>query len=124
MAARGIPIIHLLHIRGLALRHGLAWDPIPLPAPGTTQLRSGDPSRGWRVWSLTGGYVTILLLLAFSQIRARRVLQKWGAAAHRGVRLRSARRSRGTPCGTCRHEGRSAASARQGRTTKAMPKHR
>jgi hypothetical protein len=26
--------------------------------------------------------------------------------------------------GTCRDEGRSAASARQGRTTKAMPKHR
>ncbi len=34
------------------------------------------------------------------------------------------RRSRGIAGGTCRHEGRSAASARQGRTTKAMPKHR
>jgi hypothetical protein len=72
MTARGIPVIHLLHIRGLALRHGLAWDPIPLPAPGTTHLRTGDPSRGWRVWALSGGYVTVLLLLAFSQIRANR----------------------------------------------------
>ena len=72
MTARGIPVIHLLHIRGLALRHGLAWDPIPLPAPGTTHLRTGDPSRGWRFWALSGGYVTVLLLLAFSQIRANR----------------------------------------------------
>ena len=72
MAAGGIPVIHLLHIRGLALRHGLAWDPVPVPAPGTTLLRSGDPSRGWRVWALTGGYVTVLLLLAISQIRATR----------------------------------------------------
>ena len=36
MAAQGTPVIHLLHVRGLALRYGLPWDPIPLPAPGTT----------------------------------------------------------------------------------------
>jgi poly-gamma-glutamate system protein len=34
MAARGIPIIHLLFIRGLAVEYGLPWDPIPLPSPG------------------------------------------------------------------------------------------
>jgi poly-gamma-glutamate system protein len=72
MAARGIPVIHLLHIRGLALRHGLAWDPIPLPDPGSTDLRSAEPSKGWKVWALTGGYLTVLLLLAISQIRANR----------------------------------------------------
>ena len=35
MAARGIPVIHLLNIRALALRYGIAWDPSPLPPPET-----------------------------------------------------------------------------------------
>lgn len=34
MAARGVPVIHLLHIKGLVDRCGLPWDPSPLPAPG------------------------------------------------------------------------------------------
>ena len=34
MAARYIPVIHLLNIRGLISRYGLPWDPIPLPQPG------------------------------------------------------------------------------------------
>ena len=34
MAASGIPVIHLLNIRGLARRYGLPWDPQPLPRPG------------------------------------------------------------------------------------------
>lgn len=34
MAHRGIPVIHLLFVRGLAERYLLPWDPIPLPEPG------------------------------------------------------------------------------------------
>lgn len=34
MASRGVPVIHLLFIRGLAERCGLPWDPVPLPEPG------------------------------------------------------------------------------------------
>jgi poly-gamma-glutamate system protein len=34
MAARGVPVIHMLHIRGLARSNGLPWDPVPLPQPG------------------------------------------------------------------------------------------
>jgi len=34
MAARHIPVIHLLNIRGLISRYGLPWDPLPLPQPG------------------------------------------------------------------------------------------
>ena len=34
MAALDIPVIHLLYIRGLVRRYGLAWDPVPLPQPG------------------------------------------------------------------------------------------
>jgi len=34
MAARGIPVIHLLYIKGLCERYRLPWDPETLPAPG------------------------------------------------------------------------------------------
>jgi poly-gamma-glutamate system protein len=34
MAARKIPVIHLLYIKGLCERYGLPWDPVPLPRPG------------------------------------------------------------------------------------------
>jgi poly-gamma-glutamate system protein len=33
MAAQGIPCIHLLFVKGLAIEYGLPWDPTPLPAP-------------------------------------------------------------------------------------------
>ncbi len=38
MAARGIPVIHLLYVRGLSQRYGLLWDPSPLPGPGEGAL--------------------------------------------------------------------------------------
>ena len=34
MAARGVPVIHLLYIKGLCDRYRLPWDPRPLPEPG------------------------------------------------------------------------------------------
>ncbi len=34
MASAGIPLIHLLNMRGLTTRYGLPWDPSPLPRPG------------------------------------------------------------------------------------------
>jgi poly-gamma-glutamate system protein len=34
MAARRIPVIHLLYVKGLCDRYGLPWDPAPLPEPG------------------------------------------------------------------------------------------
>ncbi len=34
MADRGVPVIHLLNVRGICDRFGLPWDPVPLPAPG------------------------------------------------------------------------------------------
>ena len=34
MAARHVPCIHLLYIRGLAIKYGLPLDPVPLPKPG------------------------------------------------------------------------------------------
>lgn len=64
MAARGTPVIHLLHIRGLATRYGLPWDPIPLPEPGTTLLRDGAAARDWAFWLITAVYLAALGLIA------------------------------------------------------------
>jgi poly-gamma-glutamate system protein len=63
MAARTVPVIHLLYVRGLALRHGLPWDPIPLPEPGATRLTVGDGDRGWRFWLIVGAYFAALTLI-------------------------------------------------------------
>jgi len=34
MAAQHVPCIHLLFTKGLAIKYGLPWDPVPLPEPG------------------------------------------------------------------------------------------
>jgi poly-gamma-glutamate system protein len=31
MANRHIPLVHVLHIKGLAVKYGIPWDPVPLP---------------------------------------------------------------------------------------------
>jgi len=66
MAAAGVPVIHLLHIQGLTLRYGLAWDPIPLPSPGSTVLEDGHGGKGVRFWALTVLYFGLLSFLALS----------------------------------------------------------
>jgi poly-gamma-glutamate system protein len=63
MAARGVPVIHLLHIRGLAMRYGLPWDPIPLPAPGSIPIRDETRGKGWVFWLLTAIYLGALALV-------------------------------------------------------------
>jgi len=40
-AARGIPVIHLLHVRGLALENRLPFDPVPLPRVGEGDVFGG-----------------------------------------------------------------------------------
>ncbi len=44
MAAKGVPIIHLLYVKGLADRYGLPWDPVPLPAAGPSASREAGVS--------------------------------------------------------------------------------
>ena len=66
MAARGIPVIHLLHIRGLALRYGLPWDPVPLPEPGTARLHDEARARGVGFWLITAAYFVALGVIAGS----------------------------------------------------------
>jgi poly-gamma-glutamate system protein len=63
MSARGVPVIHLLHIRGLVTRFGLPWDPIPLPEPAVIHP-AGKGKPDWRFWLLTGAYFALLAGLA------------------------------------------------------------
>lgn len=53
-AARGLPIIHLLNIRDLALKNGLAIDPNPLP-------ETGESAVYYRV-KYNKKYITLLIL--------------------------------------------------------------
>ena len=38
MAKRHIPVVHLLHIKGLLLKYGFPWDPTPLPKVSTESI--------------------------------------------------------------------------------------
>lgn len=69
MAGRGVPVIHLLNIRGLAERYGLPWDPKPLPAPGGAgvYLRARRESRLFAV--ISGLYLAAMTGLLLLQRR-------------------------------------------------------
>jgi len=69
MVERGVPVIHLLHVRGLALRYGVHWDPVPLPEPGSTLLREGEPELDGLFWLLTVAYLATLALLGVTARR-------------------------------------------------------
>ncbi len=57
MAAAGVPVIHLLNVRGLCERYGLPWDPRPLPGPGRGGLESLKPGTGRYVVALSAGFL-------------------------------------------------------------------
>jgi len=70
MAAEGVPVIHLLSIKTLALRYGLPWDPIPLPQPGQGQLyREADAVRGRWVYALAALVYAAVLVVVFLVFR-------------------------------------------------------
>jgi poly-gamma-glutamate system protein len=70
MAGRGIPIIHLLYIRGLAKTYGLAWDPSPLPRPGTSALFKHRTGNSPALLAM-GAVYFLLFVLALA-------MMKWG----------------------------------------------
>jgi poly-gamma-glutamate system protein len=71
LAAAGVPVIHLLHIRGLVLRYGLAWDPVPLPHAGTTRLRAAGRRGGTTVWLVLAGWLAGVALVALVPVSPR-----------------------------------------------------
>lgn len=64
MAAAGVPVIHLLDMKGLAGRHGLPWDPMPLPEPGTTRLVRGDAAHPPHLAAIAGAWLAAMVILA------------------------------------------------------------
>lgn len=70
MAARKVPVVHLLNVRGLCRRYGLPWDPRPLPAPGTAGLtRRAAARRGVPTW-LSAAYVLFVVAFLVSRRRS------------------------------------------------------
>jgi poly-gamma-glutamate system protein len=67
MAAAHVPVIHLLHVRGLVLRFGLSWDPIPLPRAGTTRLREEGRAGSVAFWLIAAGWLAGLGVAAFAR---------------------------------------------------------
>jgi len=63
MASLGIPVIHLLYIKGLVLKYGLPWDPIPLPEPGQSKLLPSHSNNNLMFWFISILYFIVLVLL-------------------------------------------------------------
>jgi poly-gamma-glutamate system protein len=71
MAAAGVPVIHLLNIKGLCERYGLPWDPRPLPAPGHGGISRAAEAGSRPAAVLTAVYVAAMFLgLAVPRRRA------------------------------------------------------
>lgn len=65
MAARGVPVIHILNLRGLAAEHALAWDPVPFPPPGEGRVYRSYNRKAYatRLTALSAAYLSVLALL-------------------------------------------------------------
>jgi len=71
MAARGVPVIHLLHIRGLSLRYGLPWDPVPLKSPGEVRLYDIQEQEQAAFWLVAVAFFLILIVLTAFYLAAK-----------------------------------------------------
>jgi poly-gamma-glutamate system protein len=67
MLSLGKPVIHLLHVRGLSLRYGLPWDPIPLPDAGSTHFADNHAGKGIWFWLITCLYFLSLSYIGFGR---------------------------------------------------------
>jgi len=72
MAARGIPVLHLLFIKGLVDGNGLPWDPSPLPRPGSGSIYDKPMEDQPLFIVLAGIYLSVMVLLAWWYTRAKR----------------------------------------------------
>lgn len=68
-AARGVPVINLLNVRGLCAQNGLPYDPAPLPPPGegAVYFRATYPQ-----WALLTALALAAALLAAGRWRGHR----------------------------------------------------
>ncbi len=72
MARDGVPVIHLLNIKQLAQEYGLAWDPSPLPPPGSLRVPEQEGRGRTCVVVLAIGYLVVVAgWLAWLRLRQR-----------------------------------------------------
>jgi poly-gamma-glutamate system protein len=64
MAREGIPIVHLLNIKGLVVRYGLPWDPTPLPAVGEGEIYHDAGRVGGWLLAIVAAYLAAILVVA------------------------------------------------------------
>ena len=69
MAARRVPVIHLLYIKGLCDRYRLPWDPRPLPRPGKSPLFELKGVSGGSLLAVAGIYLGLALAVGFMGLR-------------------------------------------------------
>ena len=67
MAARKIPVIHLLYIKGLVRKYGLIWDPVPLPKPGEGKIYQLAREKQAAFLFLAALYFLLVILVLFFQ---------------------------------------------------------
>jgi poly-gamma-glutamate system protein len=58
----GVPVIHLLNIRDLALKSGITIDPIPLPAIGSEDVYYVTRHYVWLIWGTVVAVLATLVL--------------------------------------------------------------
>jgi len=76
MAAKGIPVIHLLYVRGLTQRYGLPWDPSPIPDPGEGALYTTIGESQRFVFGLAAAYVILVLLVLVLMQKRRSLVER------------------------------------------------
>jgi poly-gamma-glutamate system protein len=75
MADRGIKIIHLLYMKGLSSRYGIAWNPDVLPRPGESELYELAGKKSWMFFWVGIFYLTVTFLMMVRMVVIRR--QYW-----------------------------------------------
>ncbi len=70
-AARGVPVIHLLFVKGLCDRYGIAWDPVPFAAPDVVD---GDKAGTGRTKTILAAAYIVVTLAGMAWIGIRRRL--------------------------------------------------
>lgn len=68
-AALGKPVLNLLNVRGLAQENGIPFDPVPLPAPGTSKVYTDFGYNKWIIGVSLG--LTLALLVVYWLLRRR-----------------------------------------------------
>jgi len=82
MARRGIPVIHLLFVKGLCDRYGLPWDPVPLPVPdGNGNAAASEPFRPVEIIA----YAVYLAGMIFGLVRIVRFNRRFGMKSVTGT---------------------------------------